>query len=105
MEFKFNIGDKVTVPSVVDFVLRGIYAKELQTYGDKRYFYPKSMMVIQRRYEECSGGVQVAYLCSVEFEGSRTVAWYSEIELVVYPQEQITKIVFDYFDFRIKSKK
>jgi len=104
MDFKFNIGDKVTGLSVAEFVQRGLYEKELHLGGNKTG-YPKSMVIVQKRYDECTGGVQRHYFCSAEFEGSRTAAWYNEIELAPYPQEQVTRALFNYLDSRIASKK
>ncbi len=103
MEFKFNIGDQVTSLSVADFVQRGLYEKELRI-DSTRVNYPKSMIITQRRYDECSGGVQLHYLCSAAFEGSRTAAWYNEIELAPYPQEQATRALLNYLDSRIGAK-
>jgi len=105
MDFKFNIGDKVTGLSVADFVLRGLYEKELRVEHTRVVGYPKSMIIVQRRYDECSGGVQHHYWCSAEFEGARTATWYNEIELAPYPQEQVTRALFNYLDSRIPSKK
>ena len=104
MEFKFNIGERVTGLSVADFILRGLYEKEL-CLDPAKVGYPKGMIITQRRYDECTGGVQFHYLCSAEFEGSRTAAWYNEIELAPYPQEQITRALLDNLDSRIPSKK
>ncbi len=104
MEFKFNIGDQVTSLSVADFVQRGLYEKELHL-DPTGVSYPKSMTIVQRRYDECSGGVQLHYLCSAEFEGSRTAAWYNEIELASYPQEQVTRALLDNLDSRIEAKR
>ena len=103
MEFKFNIGERVTGLSVADFILRGLYEKELRV-DHTRAGYPKSMIIVQRRYDECTGGVQFHYLCSAEFEGSRTAAWYNEIELAPYPQEQVTRVLLNHLDSRIESK-
>jgi len=100
MDFKFNIGDRVTALSVADFVQRGLYEKELRL-DPAKVAYPKGMVIVQRRYDECSGGVQHHYLCSAEFEGSRTAAWYNEIELAPYPQEQVTRALLNHLDSKI----
>lgn len=104
MDFKFNIGDKVTSLSVAEFAQRGLYEKELRV-EHTRISYPKGMIITQRRYDECTGGVQRHYFCSTEFEGSRTAAWYNEIELASYPQEQVTRALLNHLDSRISSKK
>ena len=95
MGFKFKIGDRVTSLAVVTQIEGGVYELELKANPDKPG-YPISQIVLQRRWEECPGGVQLSYMCSFPFRGDKGAAWYSEIELAAFPTGKALDIYSEY---------
>ena len=87
--FKFSIGQFVTTAqskAVCEVFHAGETDAERKFAASvNRATLPTVMTVLERRYQECSGGSQVDYLCRYVSPQGYTEHFLNEIELVEHP--------------------
>ena len=89
VNFKFEIGriltTKESIASVKMLEWRNEADRKIAAALNKRPI-EISLIVIQRRLDECSGGVQHQYLCHYFTSEGYKEHWFNEIELEEHPQ-------------------
>lgn len=90
--FKFNIGDLIALASDLEALRSGLMRAQLEARPQQLVTIP-FMTVVERRLSECSGGVQIHYLCRYREPSGRFGAeWLNEIELAPFPQKELTDL-------------
>ena len=92
MEFIFKIGDSVGAKQNLEDIK---WLRSHLNETDKNFWkntgripVPFRLFIIERRQNECPGGIQKHYLCRYVLPDGFKVEWFNETELTNYPEEE-----------------
>ena len=96
MAFKYDLGARVTHREMLDSFDMGLMEEEIrQELAEEREIGAEvlSSTVLERRLQECKGGIRMDYLCPFRSEKGFQGQWFRESELVPYPMEKMVALM------------
>jgi len=90
MAFKYDLGERMTLPRYIESLENGLLAAELraQYQRDGKMGMMPEFIVTERNLQECPGGTQLTYLCRYWKGNGYGVDRFHEFELVPFPVEK-----------------